>query len=130
MKGENGGSFAISWLKYNLKAIKSKVIHSFVPCNAFCYLVIPYAILQYFIYLLIISMRTERTTYKCEQFMIAHNINANRAHCICANSLWLSRYLCKQHQVQSIKVKLHSEYLMAVLSCQNQLLQYLFPKYQ
>ena len=29
-----------------LKAVISETIHSFVLCNAFCYLVIPYAILQ------------------------------------------------------------------------------------
>ena len=50
------------WLKYNLNAIKSEAIHSFVPCNAFCYLVIPYAILQYFVRLLTISVLTVLTT--------------------------------------------------------------------
>ena len=53
-----GGFHSIPWFKYNSNAIKSEVIHSFVPCYAFCYLVIPTAILQYFIWLLTTSMLT------------------------------------------------------------------------
>ena len=47
--GGGRGVQSIPWLKNNLNAKNSEDIHSFVPCNAFCYLVIPHAILQYFI---------------------------------------------------------------------------------
>ena len=47
-KGASGGLHTIPCLKHNKKAIKSEVIHSFVPFNAICYLVIPYAVRQHF----------------------------------------------------------------------------------
>ena len=66
------------WVSYHslveiqLKAIKSEVIHSFVPCNAFCYLVI--LILRYFILPLMTSMQTVLMTcmgiaYDCSQHL-------------------------------------------------------------
>ena len=53
-----------------LKAVISETIHSFVLCNAFCNLVIPYAILQ--------------SRLVCED---RSDIFADRAHGIYANSL-------------------------------------------
>ena len=47
----------------DIHAIKSEAIHSFVPCSAFCYLVIPYAILQDFVWLLTTSMPTALMAY-------------------------------------------------------------------
>ena len=61
-KDERGGIHPIPWLKYSQNAIKSEAIHSFVACNAFCYLVIPYAILQYFVWLLTKSVQIVLTT--------------------------------------------------------------------
>ena len=47
--GGGGGGFIHSLVEIQLKRHKTRG-HSFiVPCNAFCYLVIPYAILQCFV---------------------------------------------------------------------------------
>ena len=51
-----------SWVEIQLNTIKSEAIHSCIPCNAFCYLVILYVILQYFVWLLTISVLTVLTT--------------------------------------------------------------------
>ena len=71
--GGSGGFHTIPWLKYSQKAIKSKVIYSFVPCNAFCYLAISYAILQ--------------------SFTTAHDIYVNSAYDLCAIAYDRSRHL-------------------------------------
>ena len=85
-----------SLVEIQLKRYKIKG-HSFIciPCNAFCYLVIPYAILQYFVWLLTIFVLTVLTT------LYANNLwthtksmpTALMAYAQIANDC--SRHLCK-----------------------------------
>ena len=80
----SGGLHTISWLKNSLKAVKSMVIYSFVPCNAFCYLAIPYTILQ--------------------SFTTAHDIYVNSAYDLYAIAYDRTRHLCLLALVAYVRI--------------------------